>query len=320
MMIATDNPADDVFAWAREALSIADVWRILGFEAEPKRACKSPFREDKTPSFSIHNDGKWWKDHATGDGGDVIEFIKTAVGGYAEAREWLKERRGEPLPVSRLNTKPARQHEIKWPAELVVGKPSTWIRFAELRGLSLGAVEVMVKAQLLHFATIDGAGCFVVTDRTRRAAEIRRINGTTFGKSKAFPLSGVDKTWLPGAECLKNAPADVSVLITEGATDFLTALDLYVKYRREKAGRRRWVILSILGAACKTISSECAVLVRGRHVRLVPDADEAGDKMAEHWQGVFNKLGCPVDIVTLPRGKDLTDCKSEIQPGELFNV
>ena len=78
--------------------------------------------------------------------------------------------------------------------------------------------------------------------------------------------------------------------------------------------------MAILGAGCKAIDPECANLIRGRHVRLVPDADDAGDRMATHWTEVFRNLGCPVDVVTLPRGTDLSDHLQTINPNELFSL
>ena len=65
----------DLFAEAREKYTIADIWHAFGYEGQPKSNCKSPFREDRSPSFSIFDDGRAWTDHATGEGGDVIEFV-----------------------------------------------------------------------------------------------------------------------------------------------------------------------------------------------------------------------------------------------------
>lgn len=39
------------------------------------KVCRSPFRNDRKPSFSISEDGKLWKDHGTGAGGDVVSFV-----------------------------------------------------------------------------------------------------------------------------------------------------------------------------------------------------------------------------------------------------
>lgn len=62
----------------KERLLIPEVWQKLGLAGQPAATCRSPFREDKNPSFSISKDGKRWKDYGTGQGGDVIDFIAMA--------------------------------------------------------------------------------------------------------------------------------------------------------------------------------------------------------------------------------------------------
>lgn len=43
----------------------------------PKNLCHSPFRKDKTPSFSFYRRSRWyWKDLATNEKGDVFTFIQ----------------------------------------------------------------------------------------------------------------------------------------------------------------------------------------------------------------------------------------------------
>src|SRR6267378_930086 len=46
----------------------------------PARSCRSPFRPDQSPSFSVYNEGKLFMDFATGDKGDVIDFYALAKG------------------------------------------------------------------------------------------------------------------------------------------------------------------------------------------------------------------------------------------------
>ena len=43
---------------AKERVRIHHLWRELGFEGEPKKACRCPFHEDRSPSFSVFNDGQ----------------------------------------------------------------------------------------------------------------------------------------------------------------------------------------------------------------------------------------------------------------------
>jgi hypothetical protein len=328
-MTATPSNRADLFAEARAAVTIADAWQMLRLPGEPKASCRSPFRDERTPSFTIFADGKAFKDHATGEGGDVIEFIRLAIGGdHRAVRDWLKERigidhcdHGDGKAPSRPAKASQPRRAIQWPAEPVEGNAATWQAFAERRGFSYASTWAMVQSGILRFCRMrDGTACFVVTDAERRAAEIRRVDGKPFGTSKAYPLPGVDKTWPVGCELLRQAPATASVLIVEGATDLLTALHLYTRYRRDHGGTLSWVPMAILGAGCKTLDPEAAALIRGRHCRLVPDADEAGDRMATHWQALLRDNGNPVDVVKLPRGTDLTDCKNQIEPSTLFSL
>jgi hypothetical protein len=313
--------SQDLFAEAREKYSIADAWHLLGLDGEPKSSCKSPFREDRSPSFSIHSSGKAWTDHATGDGGDVVEFIRFAIGGdHKDVREWLRARIGSYTAPTAPAKAPQTAKVIQWPGELLEGTKATWDAFAKHRGLTFPAVHAMVQAGILRFTIVNGAKCYVITDDSHRAAEMRRMDGKPFGESKAYPLRGVDKSWLPGIELLHQAPKTTAVLITEGATDLLSAIDLYSRYRRRHEGRDSWQPVALLGAGCKNIHTEAAKLIRGRRVRIVPDADAAGDIMADHWTGLLRKIGCEVDVVNLPRKTDLTDHLSTLSPIDLFSL
>ena len=255
-------------------------------------------------------------------------FVRHALGGcdHKGVREWFCGRIGidhldyfPPKAASKTPKASVPPKVIEWPAELVEGTAATWAAFAEMRGFTQHAVWVMVMAGILRFCKIDGIKCYVVTDSECRAAEIRRIDGKLFGERKAYHLRGVDKSWLPGANLLREALPEASVLVVEGASDLLTAIDLYSRYRRDHGGTNSWQPVALLGAGCKHLAPECAELIRGRHVRLVPDADEAGDRMRLHWCEVFRHLGCPVDCVELPRNTDLTDNASNIQPSNLFS-
>jgi 5S rRNA maturation endonuclease (ribonuclease M5) len=313
----------DVFTEAQRSLTIPEAWVLLGLPGEPRPSCRSPFREEKTPSFSIHSEGTKWTDHGNGTGGDVIEFIRTATGlDHKEVRQWLIDRLNldqGPAKAPAATARPSQTTKsIKWPSPLVEGTEATWKAFAAKRGMTYPGAWVAVKSGILRFALIDGAKCYVITDAERRAAEIRRIDGKMFGTSKAFPLSGVDKRWLPGAALLRQAKPYTAVLVVEGATDLLSAIDLCSRYAKADPDHHSWIPVAVLGANCKALDPECANLISGRHVRLVPDADEAGDKMRDHWTEVFRANGCTVDHVTLPRGTDLSDHLNTITPSDLF--
>mgnify|MGYP003577726859 CR=1 FL=1 len=174
---------------------------------------------------------------------------------------------------------------------------------------------------VLRFCNAEGQPCYVITDNARRAAEIRRIDRGTFrGGMKAFPLTGVDKAWLPGADALRHLSPETSVLLVEGATDLLTAFHLISRYQQTTGPHASpWHPVAALGAGCRRVDPQCADLLRGRNVRLVPDGDDAGDRMADHWLHLLTtEAACTLDIARVPRGTDLTDISSQLTPDELF--
>lgn len=310
----------DIFNEARHQLTITDAWVALGLPGTPKPSCRSPFRDERSPSFSIFDDGKGWKDHGSGEGGDVVEFILHAIDGdHKEVRNWLAARLTPGAATSTAPKPSATIKRINWPSKLTEGDRATLKAFAASRGLTFPSVQAMAQAGILRFTIIHGNECFVITDASGRCAEIRRIDGKLFGDKKQFPLAGVNKQWLPGIDLLRTATKSTAVIITEGATDLLSACDLYSRYRREHGGKNSWQPAALLGAECKTLDPEAAQLIRGRHVRLVPDADPAGDKMADHWASLLRKIGCSVDVVNLPPGTDLTDNLNSISPTDLFS-
>ena len=69
---------------AKERLRIPAIWHHLALHGDPPArgigACASPFRPDRHPSFSLYDEGRRWKDHSTGEGGDAIDFVKRATG------------------------------------------------------------------------------------------------------------------------------------------------------------------------------------------------------------------------------------------------
>lgn len=320
-------PKRDIFAEAKERYTIHDLWLAFGFPCKPEGSVKSPFRDDdKDPSFSIYDNGRKFKDHGTGQSGDVIEFARLALGSdYEGVRDFFRERLGidhlDYFPVSQKKGIPKSEppQKIDWPRGIKCGGDLDWERFSRSRGLSNRTLWVLGMAGIVIPCTLNGQNSYVITDKANRAAEIRRIDGGLFGKSKAYPLSGVDKSWPVGMELLRSSDTRVGVLLLEGATDLISAIDLYTRYRRDHKGQQLWVPAALLGASCRKLHPEAATLIQGRYVRIVPDADAAGEAMAKHWADLLRRLGCTVDVVRLPDGTDLTDHLTTILPPNLYN-
>jgi hypothetical protein len=307
----------------REVYRIPDAWRDLGLEGDPRANCKSPWRDEKEPSFSIYDDGRKFKDHGADQQGDVFEFVKLTLDtGFKEAARWVEERNGIMRRERSRMPKEATSKPklIEWPGDLVEGTAATWEGFAGFRGLSFPAVHAAVHAGILRFVKADGHKCFAITDEARKAGEIRRIDGKDFKKGKVFGLSGVDKSWLVGSSLLPETRKTTPVFISEGATDFLAAWNAYSRYRRA-GGERSWLPLALLGASGKRLHPDLHEQIAGRAVRLAPDGDDAGRKMADHWGTMLSAIGCPVEILEMPRGRDLRDMleAGELKPEEIFS-
>ena len=79
---------------------IPDPWGDLGFPGEPRASCRSPWPNehahgDANPSFSVFDEGRRWKDFATGEGGDVFDLVAKARGcDIAGAIRFAEERLG----------------------------------------------------------------------------------------------------------------------------------------------------------------------------------------------------------------------------------
>ena len=114
----------------KERLLIPEVWQKLGLEGQPGASCRSPFREDKNPSFSISKDGRRWKDYGTGAGGDVIDFIAMARQiSTGEALKVFLELAGVPVAVKSRSPQAAASSPgatFKEKATLLPPPPEAW--------------------------------------------------------------------------------------------------------------------------------------------------------------------------------------------------
>ena len=65
---------------AKQRVRIPELWAQLGLPGTPGKSCRCPWREDRRPSFSIYAEGMRWRDWATDEGGDAIDFLARARG------------------------------------------------------------------------------------------------------------------------------------------------------------------------------------------------------------------------------------------------
>jgi hypothetical protein len=304
---------------AKARVGIADAWRALGLPGEPRRVCRSPFREDRHPSFSISADGRLWHDHATGEGGDVVSFVIAATGcdhaaAIARVKGLAGGAVGTPPPLRAIA--PIAKETPPAPKPLPALDVPT---FAEVRTLAalrgwpcFAAFEIAAARGLLRMATVRDAGesvrAWVLTDDSRRTAQARRLDGQPWKRTGAkSDTLRADPAHPIGLAALGNRPV---IAICEGEPDTLAALHFAFL-----AGVHESIAPLCLTGAAKRIPEPVAEQLRGRQVRIFRQADTAGHAAALSWSEGLESAGvevCAVNLdgMTRPDGttaKDLAD-------------
>ena len=237
---------------AKERITIYDLWHLLNLPGKPGRSCRSPFREDRNPSFSIYDDGRKWKDHATGLGGDAVDFVALVFSiSNGDACRKLIELAGiSPFPKERASLRNlVRSHgeeevgdakesiHLELPPLMTYSK-ELGLQVAESRGLKITAVEfAAVWLKTVVFGRVCEQECWILTDNSNRSAEARRIDGKPFpairnlAERKSHSLRGSTKSWpvglLPGGFEEPWLRQHVKkILLVEGAPDYLAACQL----------------------------------------------------------------------------------------------
>ncbi len=289
------------------AYRIPAAWRDLQLDGEPGKCVRSPFRDEKNPSFSVHDDGRRWKDFAAGESGDVLDFVGRATGKEtAGALEWIRQRLGFVEESGSNGDGKARKPRIP---ELRFASPNELSALSERRGFGIEALKLAEGRNFLRFCTFAGQAAWCVTDRRHELYEFRRVDGAPWPAYKHLPerkshCVGAGKRWPLG---VREAEGFKKCALVEGAPDFVALFNFLLAEGKEETVAP----LAVLGAANEKIEPEAMTLLRGRHVRLFPHLDEAGQRAARAWARQLAGAGCRVDAF------DLSGCvRSDGEPGK----
>lgn len=148
-VFANDMTSTDALAEAKQRLRIPELWRLLGVPGSPAKSCRVPWREDKTPSGSVYDDGLRFHDFGTGEDFDAIDFLARARGlSLADAIREFKKLAGVGAslptePPSRSNSIPANAQPaihiaqpFDWAACVAAFTPEHRAKLTEWRGYS----------------------------------------------------------------------------------------------------------------------------------------------------------------------------------------
>ena len=158
----------------------------------------------------------------------------------------------------------------RWPS-LDAPTPAELEALAALRTLTVRGLRLAANRGLLRFCDWQGCRCWCVVDSSRRAGQVRRLDGSLLraadGTTKAMTLPGSLVRWpvgLPGIESARR------VLVTEGGPDFLAAHTfIYAENARDSAA------VCMLGAGL-SIHDDALTAFAGKSVRILAQADTAG--------------------------------------------
>lgn len=128
---------------AKERVGIPQIGAMLFPEWRPGRSCKCPWREDRKPSFSVSACGRLWNDFASGDAGDVVDFLAKAKGLSLPdaAKEFLRIAGGRAGEIQPLPPPPERKPWSPEPMPEAVG--AIW---TEGNAFLLGSPEAKAEA------------------------------------------------------------------------------------------------------------------------------------------------------------------------------
>jgi len=301
---------NQTIADAKSRLSIPELMRQLGVPSRsiPKQECSKdqaqsvpcPWahlhrHKDKKPSCSIYKNGTRIHCFACNYDMDGPEFL----------RRWRKLSNGQAIqefinlakvrPMSAMPVKTAERTAVS-----VVLSPLSEFdqeQIALKRALHVAAVRWACSLGVLNASQVCGCRSWVLTDGSRRIAEVRRLNGQNFpqletlGERKAHTIKGSDKSWALGCELLRQYESVRGIMLVEGGPDYLAALHFL-----ESFGVPGIMPSAMLGKS--EMHPEAVQLIKGRRVRIYPhnDPDGGGLKAAHGWAAQLRAVGCQVDL------------------------
>lgn len=297
---------------AKAQMSIDDAWRRLQLPGEPGVSCRSPFRDDSRPSFSVFDDGRRWRDHATGDAGDVADFVAMALNvSLSDAARWMLDATGQRtaasnwpqvLPPSTPKSKPKRQ--LRLPV-MDNGKISELAELQHQRGLEMFAgLEILIQRGQLGFASLpDGdecPRCWIIYEPERNASA-RRLDGRPWqslpGQPKAKTLAGSQAAWPLGTRRIGKSD---TILFCEGTPDLLAAAT-WALYRLDE-----WEAVAMPGRM--PIHADSLPSFEGKSVFIFAHNDQPGLSAARAWMQQLRTAGASVEVLCSEKeGRDFND-------------
>jgi hypothetical protein len=288
---------------AKQQLTIPELWRRLQLPGEPKASCRSPFRKDRKPSFSIYDEGRQAKDHATGKNYDGPAFLAeardlpigqamkdyVALAGVESASDALEENAKQ----NGRRPKPSKHPDL---SKLHPPTRAELHAIARDRGLHCAAPIIAARLGCLKCGPVCGLPSWVLTDPQGWNAEARRFSRLNYpawrelSERKAHTIKDSTKSWPLGLGVETALVQKASMIaILEGGPDLLAAWHfIYCT--------KRWDVLpiAILGRAIHGLHVDALTLLKGKRVKFFPhvDPDDGPVQQVKLIAHQLRKIGC----------------------------
>lgn len=315
----------------------------IALDRTGRARCPLPDHRDTTPSFQIYPNQNSWYCFGCFHGGSVIDLVMYIRGvSNREAAIWIKdnsESRGNrwktesDVASSDTETPSAKTARGKpregdsdvydWVIERSPMSESGW-QYLHARGISkttirefrlgqFGSIESLVTDAIAEwgFERIENAGLLSVASTCASPRNIFSDNQIIFPfwcveRCEYIQARRIDERpqmrWvnprgirkpLYNIDVLLRRPIAKKIYICEGVIDVLSAHEL------------RWDAIGVLGAS--SFQPEWLPKFRGRDVHIIPDRDDAGNRMASRLKTLFIIGGISVVVQRLPVGNDVNE-------------
>lgn len=282
-------------------------------------ACCSPLREDRSPSFSLFDGGRRWKDHGEGSTGhgDAADFNRarsrraardrqpayhrTRPRGRNDRRHFRRGRLCSPFGDQKKAGQRANWPALETPTEEEIQ------RIAILRGLSPEGVALAAQRKFLYSADSQEGRTWIIAERacdeegfydSFYVAQARRLDGKGWDRlegQKAWTLRGSIGTCPIGIHTAslydigRKGPRYRKIVIVEGGPDFLAAFDLILAQGLECVVHP----VAMLGSSMH-IDDVILPKFKGMQVKIFPHLDGAGQAAAQRWFDQLHSVAASV--------------------------
>lgn len=330
-------------------INLHDLAAHLGMQRHQSGSYHAPWREDSTPSLSVYDDGRRWKDHGSDKGGDAIQLVRDVKGfDFKEAKSYILSWLGVPAegPAGRAprsapprqTSQPARRGGSTRPAIPQAQASATPAPASPSPRENAGPDSAYLWQKARSHALLAQATAYLVEQRKLPADQVAKWAGRAFGftdwkpqgEGEGFGAGVVFPVIVPG----EAAPVAINIRYLaqdhepKSRTIGPVSGGLFCPDPAILKAPAVWLVegaidaLTLTAAGCPAVAFLSAVsaasfplawLQPHQRVMILADADEAGRKAGNTLYHRCITEGVTVQLVEWP--KEHKDCNDALKAG-----